>query len=213
MNEGGMQDPTAPGGRVGISTALQVSATSPTEPNLEFRARAQGDQQGKRPCPPGSEMQPAMDSKFSSSTHCSSPRAQHGPQGILRLFKCVKQGPGSGSLRHSGHTHVTDCGSLTLIYLLLSDGHCQKGSLRGWPVPSVRPQTTGEGAAECCSGRTGERLPCRSQPDPIKGMLRQGDRTDAGLERGRQPLLLSNGPRPLCFSASSKVAKDQGPGA
>ena len=71
-----MQDPTAPGGRVGISAAPQVSATSPTEPNLEFRARAQGDQQGKRPCPPRSEMQPAMDSKFSSSTHCSSPRAQ-----------------------------------------------------------------------------------------------------------------------------------------
>ena len=213
MNEGGIQGPVAPSGRVGISTALQVSATSPLRPTLSSEPGPRATNKARGPA----HLEVKCSLHWTLSSALPHVAAASGPstalQGILHLFKWVKQGPGSGSLRHSGHTHVTDCGSLPLIYLLLSYGHCQKGSLRGWPAPSSQPQTTREGAAECCSGRTGERLPCRSQPDPSKGMLRQGDRMDAGPERGRQPLLLSNGPRPLCFSASSKVAKDQGPGA
>lgn len=175
MNEGDVQGPVVPSGRVGISTAQQVSAASPTEPNLEFSAKAQGNQRGKRPCLPGSEVQPAMGSESSSSTCCRASGASTAMPDILHLFKWVKQGPGSSSPRHSGHTHVTDSGSLTLIYLFLSDGHCQRGSLRGWPAPSAQPQMTGEGAAERCSGRTGGSA-CPADPSltPSKGCFGKG---------------------------------------
>ena len=56
-------------------------------------------------------------------------------------------------------------------------------------------------------------FPAEPLPDAIKGMVRCSAR---GAERcwpraGKPASLLSNSPRPLCFSASSKVAKDQGP--
>ena len=152
-----------PSGRAGVSTAQQVSDTSATEPKLEFRAMAQGGQRGKRPCLPGSEVQPAMDSELSSSSCCRASGTSTALQDILHLFKWVKQGPGSSSPRHSGHAHLTDSGSLTLIYLFLSDGHCQRGGLRGWPAPSAQPQMTGEGAAERCPGRTGGSA-CPAEP-------------------------------------------------
>lgn len=56
-----------------------------------------------------------------------------------------------------------------------------------------------------------ERCPADPSLTPSKGCFGKGIDGCAGLERGRQPLLPSNGPRPLCFSALPKWQKIKAP--
>lgn len=78
------------------------------------------------------------------------------------------------------------------------------------PLHEVRPAGTGEGAAErLLEGSWARSLPCSHQRDG-SAVTAQSIR-HMPAQQGQARALLSNSTRSLCFSASSKVAKDQGP--
>lgn len=155
-----------------------------------------------RPCPPGGRRSTTPSAGLFPARH-GAPRAGPG-----RLVPCkVKWEPGPGSPR------------------------CSSGTPRGpaSPHPSHRLLSSGRGKKEDFRGRPGEHRtqeralralalgPGSSRPLPRRSRACRHHRggTEVGgmlALRGKPGSLLSNSTRPLCFSASSKVAKDQGPG-
>lgn len=134
----------------------------------------------------------------------------------------MKWGPGPGSSRCSGHTpcfHLSLAAGAPSLFTscFLAAAARRKTSEAGQlPPVSRRRQASGEGAAERYSGRTGRSCPTSLQIPcltPSKGWFaaRLGGSDKCWPRAGKPASLLSNNPRPLCFSASSKVAKDQGP--
>lgn len=156
MNEGGyVQDPTAPRWQSWNFHCSAVSATSPTEPNLE--SSEPGPRVTNKARGPA-RLEVKCSLRWTPSLALPRTAAVPGPSTAHRAFCAFqvwwKQGPGSGSLRHSGHTHVTDCGSLTLIYLCFLMAIARRAASEAGQF--LRSATDDRrGAAECCSGRTG----------------------------------------------------------
>lgn len=152
---------------------------------------------------------------FSSSTlFHSSPRDPAGPQGILRLFKCVKQGPeGSGSLQALRAHTVLTAGASPLFTSCFLMAIARRAASEAGQFPPLRPQTTGEGAAECCSGRDrGSACPADPSLTPSKGCFGKGDRTDAGPGAGTPASAVKQRPQTslfLRFFQSGKRSKAQ----
>lgn len=195
------RDLRAPCGRAGISA---LSKWLPCPPLDQPCVWSQGTVANKpsRPCPPGGRRSTTPSAGLFPARH-GAPRAGPG-----RLVPCkVKWEPGPGSPRCSRAHPEAPRHLILLTTCFLAAAARRKTSEAG----QERHRTQERALRALALG------PGSSRPLPRRSRACRHHRggTEVGgmlALRGKPGSLLSNSTRPLCFSASSKVAKDQGPG-